>query len=488
MLEERLAAQLAARELDTRTLASAWCSRWPHPVATADATEAIAGMLDGDAGGVRFFFSDVRRAELLLELLGVQGALRADFRAMAQDALATSPDRRRLQRLLPMTLEEASEPVLWALTARARTHPITDRALLVGDTVHVINPSSPIPDDPQIMVHRVALLGSPLARLQQALDAQGEQALCADRQLDGLLARLAEDDRDLPALQHARATLLHNDMVRPGRPALNPSWREGLVVLLAEPPPAARLRLRLSAPLCAPEQYDSSRHWRSPFLAHSAEGPLPENKPPSTVMDRLPRCGPVDLGREESASVVRFGPHGQTAEADRHFIPWGEVDELLWQRARKRQLGPRDRLPAIQGMATWFAHPVDIPAATWETADRLLAAAWLALRRGLGGSESLVMHDRAVFVDCGACCATLRLHDGADGPVRAAIAGEVIVAPQTVTVKNRWGRLESVERERHIVTADSLHRGGLPSGVHLWGAGWELQARFERSPLLNRYA
>ena len=263
------------------------------------------------------------------------------------------------------------------------------------------------------------------------------------------------------------------------------AWREGLVVLLADAPPAARLRLRLAAPLQAPELYDSNRHWRRPFLAHEREGSLPENKPPRTVMDRLPRCGPIDLGRGEAASVVRFGPHGQPAEDDRYFIPWGEVDELLWQRARKRQLGRRDRLPAIQGMATWFSHPVDVPEAVWATADRLLAAAWLALRRGLGGSDAVVMHDQAVFVDCGACCATLRLHQGPEGPVHAALDGEVELEPQTVSVKNRWGRLESVERERHTVTTGSLHSGGLPRRLHLWGAGWELQARFERSPLLN---
>jgi hypothetical protein len=85
MLTDELQTLVDHTSSTPQALATRWCARWPHPVATADAEAAISALLSGEASGIRFFFSDVRRAGVLLKLLEL----------------------------------EASEEVLWALTDRA---------------------------------------------------------------------------------------------------------------------------------------------------------------------------------------------------------------------------------------------------------------------------------------------------------------------------------------------------------------------------------
>ena len=463
---------------------------------------------------------------------------------------ATSSAEERLEHELAQLVSRLGLPVergdnqeLKLRIERAKRRPVPPTLLRVGDRIHAINPPDDLPEHPRLKCWRLSCAEPAITRIRQATAMWTEEDLVLDRDLSGLVRRLDPEGLEPTAFLHARATLLHGDLIKPRRGDLISDWSTALGSLLADDPPAPRLRLTLNRDKVdyAPDAK------RSPFLALLSGDKLSYTPGPSSVLTWLPFLGPLEVSAQDRPVVVepvwdRYYRSPPPADPDALVLiaPPGRkdltaedwLDSLDWSTALGGGLPPK--LLALQREARkeeeesrqqrgyyggrhqqreaftraleelysrylqwssepprWNVKPIVLPDAVWAEASRLVPLAWVLLRRGLRRGEGLRLPSGEVLMPVGgplAVMATIEHGGPPDAPVRVMLRSEVSEATDERSGKRfetAPGVFREINLDKDTVAAPSTSDLTLPSELMVVGRGVVARFRFVASALLG---
>ncbi|GEM_PF-3314942 len=165
--------------------------------------------------------------------------------AAALGVVACSTPRERLEHglvtlagALGMEAVTADKAGLDAALARAARRPVEPRLFRIGDRLHAINVVAGPKKHKLLRRHDIAAPVPAITALQELVADWTHDQLSADPWLDGPVEQLIEGGAEPGAVQHARATMLWNDLV-PGRreePTDDPAGALAAMLRLDLPP------------------------------------------------------------------------------------------------------------------------------------------------------------------------------------------------------------------------------------------------------------
>jgi hypothetical protein len=367
-----------------------------HPVPEDIRVEPVDGLLDQPAWRLRryvFELADQNRAAEMQLSIGRRAALAkslgvtATTTASERQGIAQHAALRALHRL-GYDPRQLSEDQWQQVRLRAAVRSVEDVTAIVSGTMRVLNPTREVPSMPYLECEQIESRVPAIQLLRQAVEGWTEDDWMADPSLIRVCEGLVDGEaRDSFEVGHARATLLHH----------------GAVSVTPAPPQEADLeavRLLLGKP-CPP----------SSLLVHAR---------PTGTDDLAVRLSPRQaswLSRSKSAvswSVESLGPWQEAPPSEPCLIArddtpvvWGPSSQSYGFRARRR---PTEAVIHHEDASTqnWleaFEHSFKdsaprrsrnglsepdheakvaaVPSRVWQESDRLVSAAWWALRKGL---------------------------------------------------------------------------------------------------------
>lgn len=428
---------------------------------------------------------EIRRMMLALGSEEQSAALKlspSDRLAIAQalGVTATSTERERLEHELAglashVGLEPKSlnQTELDQILARAQRREVEFSLMRVGDQLHALNPppKTTLPKHARLIVHRMKSRRPAINRLMDVIDNWTADDYAADRGFMKVIERLDPKGEERVAFLHARACLMwSNGLCSPTVPTPLPDWKDGLNKLLAGEPPAAQLRLFVSA-----EERQLNKqlgHKLKPCLVLKQEleetwpnfvpGSIRALKDPvASLLQIVPDRGPMLVGRTQALHLLDsydreegnyYNPTRYSAAeyyraqdySFRGHIPLlkelpGFPSVLLphsWKLLREKDLWLDlfDCSSALSGQvadpASWarvgtelaedrllpirqirlYRESVGFPRDIWADADQELALCWLALRNALAQGHAVRLHDGVVLLSMGAgLCARINI-------------------------------------------------------------------------------
>ncbi|MFP2899242.1 hypothetical protein [Corallococcus sp. 4LFB] len=436
-------------------------------------------------------------------------------RALGIAATSTAEERTevlmtRLQDELGLPLTPAKPEDPKAYQAQARRRKIGPLALRTGSTVHLIN----VPDAkhraegrPWVHVHDIEPEPTSLSRLLAEVDGWNEADFLADPFLDGVLKKLTTHADERTAFLHARAGLLLTQALHPKIATPVTNWRAALEELVAGPPPAAVLRLRIEGELI------DFAGGKRPAFAVTKERMTNAEKSSLPVLEQVPPVGDVLLRRDENPFVVgNKGVDERDAWSRRYpcvLLPleeetardasswldlfegsylktnaWRENKPMHWDKYANRVINGN--------IEDWFAKKLLLPADVWHEADRELALIWLALRSALANPHAIPLFDGTVLLRLGsAFFAELRIIQRAASSDSKAVLGGLLLNVQFNDLHNYkfpeaagCTLMEISELvPTHTVKGGYDFGARLPRSISLLGGRFYAEIRFRGSAL-----
>ncbi|MEM7789430.1 MAG: hypothetical protein AAF594_17050 [Bacteroidota bacterium] len=372
----------------------------------------------------------------------------------------------------------------------------------VGEQLHFITPEVPdIEPSDRLIVHHRPPPESPLEILNRVIDDWTLEDWIADRQLSRLAAERCSPGGNAREWDHARATLLFTGIPVPRRVTKDAQWAEALAELMADDPPAVRLRLHALG-----EAAVWCRAWptsEDPVRPELRVAPFFVERGPTTnrIISWAPPVGPLEVDRGSQVAVVTGMERGYGWEEPKepavpdYFVPFPPdgpptVDQWYEAMAASRALGaPAHHAarffegagddPGAMGRClphpdVWQveSYPVPLSDELWRTADRLAGCVWLALRRSTE-TPSTTLHDNTGLRPIGG---------GVVAVVRAQRRGQ---ADDRVRISLDARYHTKGKQPGLFRSAGGWRTGTLPSGVHLSGRGWHVDLTFETSALIE---
>ncbi len=289
-----------------------------------------------------------------------------------------------------------------------------NRAVIVGGSLHLVNPSPAIRTQMGslhgVFLHDETTRASGVERIRAlAKETPWEQWL-DDPYMDDALARIDPQSADRDELEYARASLLLHDRLRPPSAEHRRDWRALLSAMIAlEPPPAA-----IRAPVAMGEKQKTVV-----FLPAREVDRRASMRGKELVGIRA--IAPPRITRDDSiaaleASTERVGGGEWNAWiAQRRFLLPSErkLDDAesvidLFVRAPSRNIltpdllrwwnhSPDDHMLGLFWPSTILEAERDF----WRDADRHLGMLWIALRRALANGLDATLHDGTGLLEMG---------------------------------------------------------------------------------------
>jgi len=377
---------------------------------------------------------------------------------------------------LGIAVETQDEKGLEAELAKAGLRPVSNLAMRVGNTIHVINPTGPVPTSPRIDVHVIATQPPALTRILEHVEHWTEDDYLDDRGLDGVIQDLDPEGLERDAFLHARAWLLFSEALAPKPIVGEPCWQEALAAILGEEVPQASLRCRLRPAV-----------ERSTFLMDKSE--FDQETAKDNLLHCFPRQGEPVLNRVQALCTVinkelhssydRNWPNCLSAKNPTEAtLPDAWLN--AFERSRTANLSNRTYSELF-----WSESRLTIPAEDWLMADQQLALLWLALRANLS-AQAVREHSGTVLLpiaDGVAVRLLVRHHGEIDGAVQGSLLWHV---------PNRHSEYADDHFMKTLPIAFGTSRGSqvgcrLPLGITLKGKGYAVDVTFLASPLISRF-
>jgi hypothetical protein len=478
--------------------------------------------------------------------------------AAAYGIVASSTDEERVRAALEAaglpTEVPADEAGLNREMGRAALRPVPATVLRVGATWHVINATAPdaLRDHPGVHVHRFDASPTPLRRLAEVAGHRSSVEWELDPHLHGAIKKLDPTGVEVAVFAHARAWIIYGGHCAVVPNAVVCNGPERLAELLAAPPPPAELRLTQlrttdgtkDGPsvysLADPSALESSVwaqvppvgdvlwHRREERLVAASIGqgrpmaefhpekhqprdmhtPKPKSPWEGSVWEGnllIPKDAPLDddawldalADRHPDAPMERLrARHAAAAAEERH-----QRETLEGHRQHIGFPNRRDGKSDGDAVIRTSLRVCAFPSQPWSDLDLALAIAWRALRRALGSTEIIAVHDgRWLLPVAPGLIAELTFAAAPAGIVcRVAFERSVLLARGAERTQGwEWTTLTAGAAKTEALNAllsplfgpvfgwesTSGHRVGLtmPSGLRVVGNGMSCAIRFVADP------
>lgn len=391
----------------------------------ADGRPLDAPCPDGDARRLDGLFEDEGAAPPLPTLDAVE--LRAVMAALATGAAHPrlphdlAPDeeaRRRAAWAQALGVDAVASPKLWAgllLAWAARLGAVEpsrgteallagqrarlalgaegNRALLLGETLHLLNPSDAVRMAlghlEGVVVHEEPRRRSPFAVVAELVGELTWEQLLDDPFLDRSFAALLAEGHSALGLEYARMSLLHHNKLQAFTGPRQADWRDALRGMLAHDPPAAGLRFRTTTGYNGHLPLLPGRRKLGRFIdLDDAELLSLRAIVPFRVTREQPLPGAFGGLRHGS------GPrHGSLLPAADELSHPPALTERLFDLHRRRDSSP------ARPDHDFTALPID--RRVWDEADCQVGALWLALRAAMAGAPGVTLHTGEGLLEMG---------------------------------------------------------------------------------------
>jgi hypothetical protein len=406
-------------------------------------------------------------------------------RALGIVAVATPRDRLEVElRIAAAGLGVSDVPLMSdedfrALLDRARRRPSPQTVVRVGDEIHGVNlaPTHPGLEHPRVQVHRFDPPEPWISRLRAAVADWTIGDFEADPFLVGVMEQLDPDGRDVLALLHARAWLLHARAVRPRSAKSVDDWRGAVRSIVSEDVPEAMLRI-VSSDLEMGTEREAKFCTLPPDRRAAATLPSID----ADTAERLrhvPSPNPaVPFGRGAPLQIARPCTDRWSDRASTRLVLPGVVGEAGAAHLDERWLDVYDEFLASS------RSPHGVPAIDvgqireqwpWQEADSLLASAWLALRAAIDAAPAVRSTSGRVLIGLGAGIAAELLV--------TATAQDVGRGRAIVDCTTSGGRSHATLNASIATGVDSV-KYTVPIGIVLLAGSVRVEVEFTASPLL----